>query len=394
MEFPNGEPEIVINYTDPLETKFIFPFKIENSGYHNIQDIQVFASLKVIYTDKDNDKEKELTLLEDKSKVGTANIGESHKDSIETYYEDSEFNRKKFNKILTDADNDEDVIYVLRLEITFYIVGLEKDWIIFEINLSEEEEISTQNSSEDAYKSSFGLLNVAILLSLLSISLFGGHQQRRKPKTLKSEQISLKDRIIENKPAVFKVLRMVLFTSIFIFWYLISLELMLISTSEDIEIGDYLERYQFVTCCSIICLIIINILSVLPLVAPQKIQKYSISMSINSLTIKGIFIVNFTLWFLVSKISYILNGNIIIIQDTMPSLGIIIIFLSLNLFLGLIDAILTQINRNILLGIENNDKEKPNKLYPKYSERKVYNLKRCTKCGLRYSRNETCPTCS
>lgn len=322
LEIPSAPVEMNLNFSEPREVYISFPYRIKNSGFYNLEDIEISISLKLNYTNKNTHNKTQAYILQ--STTGSYPVRVS-KSLSEVLYEDySSFNWGNISQFLIEGDELKEITLLMDIELSFYMSWVERDRILIsDINLSSGvEESGIQHGYVSTYRENS--LNISFLILLwLTLSLIvivsflviHGRGTSRKKKSVNLKHLRSKDPLKR---------RNILKTTLKIFLYTISiviLDIYLLYNQRRSAIVSkaYILRYEISIWLSIFILILLYIISLLPSLYPRKYRKYSIQEGIRSF-IASIFLYTYILTFLLTAIiTYKIGDNTIVIRDTFPS---------------------------------------------------------------------------
>ncbi|MFX1349976.1 MAG: hypothetical protein ACFE92_15005 [Promethearchaeota archaeon] len=319
IELPGGPVSINLNFADPINTKIYFPFKIKNSGFHSLKNINLKIALKLDYTNKFSDQRTREVIFS--ANYGSFNLGIG-KILSEVFYEDySAFDWGNIGNFLNNVEALDNINVLMDLELSFYMSWVEQDKFIFSnINLTtnvEQEGIQYQkgssyssepNLSRDIhYESKLWFLILTITALLLTYIRIGR-------RIMKSQQSSQRH-IARHKGVRIAFLKVIAYSCL-----IITLDIYMFQSQKDslLYSSDYVLRLEITLWISIIILFLITFFSVLPAFRPKYYKKYSVNDSIRSLVVASLNYIYFLLFLTTALISYHID-TVLIIRDTFPS---------------------------------------------------------------------------
>ncbi len=324
LEIPSAPVEMNLNFSEPQEVYLSFPYKIKNSGFYNLEDIEISISLRLNYTDKKSQKETQAIILETSINSYSLRASKSFSDTIFEDY--SSFNWNNIGQFLMEGDETKEITLLMDIELSFYMSWVERDRILIsDINLSsgvEESGIQIQRGYVSTYRENSLYIPFLILLwstfsliVIVSILVIHGRGTSRKKKSVNLKHLRPKDPLKRKN---------ILKTTVKIFLYTISIVILDIyllynQRRSSIVSKAYILRYEISIWLSILILILLYIASLLPSLYSRKYRKYSIQEGIRSFIV-SIFLFTYILTFLLTAIiTYKIGENAIVVRDTFPS---------------------------------------------------------------------------
>jgi len=65
IEIPNGSINMDLNFSKPQDIYFSFPYRINNSRFYDLEDIQIYVTLKLNYTYKNTQEKIQSIILQE-----------------------------------------------------------------------------------------------------------------------------------------------------------------------------------------------------------------------------------------------------------------------------------------------------------------------------------------
>ncbi len=352
------ELHINLNFSEPTKIKFILPYKIENNGFYDLNDINLKISLKLVYINKDTEEECVQTILtknnsyiEEDRHVLPGNVLE---DSFEVYYQ--EFNWRNIDKYQKEVDKNKDVKVLMDVLISFYLVGIERDWISFtDIDISgdvnpKNENLYSNQASTDNYSEFLRITLISLTIYVIAVVSSLAIQKYLKNKGSKSDKFYI-------------LIRILVFVSIIIGWSLFRVYTSKETTIEGVDTGDYALRYEIITWTTIFLMILIYII----LFYGSRYPRYSTRRGFITLLTSSLGLLSLSLWSFTSIIEIQIENTGTIVRDMFPSLVPSLISLLLLILLNFLNLIGLNVYQHEYKQIEIKR--------PKKSNRKIYRIK-------------------
>lgn len=360
LTIPNGTSYIYLNFSDASNVQISLPYKVENDGFYNLLDVNLEISLKLKYTNKNTGEITQQTILSESS--GLKNVLVSNTLN-ETFHKDyMAFDWGNIGTYNDDVDTAKEVVVLMGLVISFYLEGIERDYISYiDMDLSSEvAEISSSsiNFAYNDFKSTLIihssniptlLILVFTMISLFAVSL-GILKSRKKKKNRNVARQARKKRLKQDpiyknnlKLAIQKV---IIYTSIVLVWDSVLIFSQLNTSMEGINTGDYNFRYIIALTASIMILICINVITLLPAINPKKYARYSPQKGLTSLFISGLSTLNIFFWAITAIVIYNIGDVAVVVRDTFPSFIPIIILLIIQISIKVVDLMALRKYKN------------------------------------------------
>ena len=343
LSLPDGEVSINLNFTQPEDIHISFPYKIKNSGYYSLRDIRLKVSLRLDYTNIDTGNRTQQVVFSKRSESQSVAIGKTLTD---TFYKDyQEFNWIGISTFLNEVDKSEEVIVLMDIELSFYLTWVERDWIIIsDIDLTSDLEqgagVHTQNGSvytSQAYSSGKLLMPfICIITYLIVILSFLRLRQRNdtRKKITNLKHNKAKDPLWRRE--LFKaLLKIIIYTAIIVAYDIFLLFSQWVSS---VYTSEYALRYEIAVWSSIFILILINCMSLLPVLRSKIFKKFSVKEGIRSLVVSFLSLLSLIIWSTTAIISYNIGTSSIVIRDTYISFLPFLLLLGIHVSVKLVDT--------------------------------------------------------
>ena len=347
ISLPSGPISIGLNFSDPTNIYISFPYSVENRGFYDLADISLKVSLKLDYSHKDTGEKRRQIILSEYGNNGFVKAGRTYEDKYEKDF--LEFDWYSIDTYLLEADSSSDTYALMDIEFSFFLAGVEKDRMLFSnINLTSDIEASLKCSSiqynerltvERSKVSIFNLFAFIIGFLLFFIFLKIKNMTRKKGvniKTLRKKPMAS----LKKKTVINSIRRILSYSIIVIVW---NIFLLLNQKNSSYISSEYLIRYEIVMWTSIVLLLVINIISLLPVMRPRNYTKYSIREGTRSLFASILSFITLLIWSTTAIIAYQIETNIYIIRDIFPSFIPLLIIFTLNIGIKSIDLIIYRI---------------------------------------------------
>ena len=342
LSLPDDEVSISLNFIEPEDIHISFPYKIKNSGYYSLRDIRLKVSLRLDYTNIDTGNRTQQVIFSKRSESQSLAVG---KTLMDTFYRDyQEFNWIGISTFLNEADGTEEVIVLMDIELSFYLTWVERDWIIISdidltSDLEQEAGVHTQNGTiytSQAYSSGKLLMPfICIFIYLIAIISFlrlrQGNETRKKITNLKHNKTKDPIRRRELSKALLKI---IIYTTIIV---ACDIFLLFSQRSSSGYTSEYVLRYQIAIWSSIFILILINCMSLLPVLRPKIFKKYSVKEGTRSLVVSFLSFLSLIVWSTTAIISYKIGTSSVVIRDTFISFVPFLVLFSFHISIKLID---------------------------------------------------------
>ncbi|MHA1376489.1 MAG: hypothetical protein ACTSR7_19600, partial [Promethearchaeota archaeon] len=348
IKIPNGFISIGLNFSDPTSVHINLPYEVDNKGFYDLRDISIKISLRLDYTHKYTDEKRSQLIISARGNQGFALVGEVFQD---TYYKDfSDFEWSQINDYLSEVDEAKPVSVLMDVEFSFFLAGIEKDWIyISNINLTSDIESSQPSNLRSNLhvktnpffvinQSTFTLVLMIPFVTVLLLTLLRGREIKKgKPKSVNIRKLKKKPIDPIRRRNIFISLRKILiYSTIIVIWDII---LLIEISNSSVFTSQYIINQYIAICSSFVLMVLMNVSSLLPLLKPLKFKKYSINEGIRSLFSSVFSFTILLVWSLTAIISYEFNNNFVIVRDTFPSFIPLIIVAGINIGIKILDLI-------------------------------------------------------
>ena len=342
LSLPDGEVSISLNFTEPEDIHISFPYKIKNSGYYSLEDIRLKVSLRLDFTSIDTGNKTQQVIFSKRSESQSVAVGKTLTD---IFYKDyQEFNWIGISTFLNELDGSEEVVVLMDIELSFYLTWVERDWIIIsDIDLTSESEqgagVHTQSGTVYTSKAySSGKLLMPFICIIIYLIVIVSFLRLRKRNDTRKKFTNLKRNKIKDplrRRELFKaLLRITIYTAIIVAY---DIFLLFSQKSFSVYTSEYALRYEIATWSSIFILVLINCLSLFPVIRPERFKKYSVKEGTRSLVVSFLSFLFLIVWSTTSIISYRIGVSSTVIRDTFISFVPFLILLVIHVSVKLVD---------------------------------------------------------
>ncbi len=341
LSLPDGEVSINLNFTQPEDIHISFPYKIKNSGYYSLEDIRLKVSLRLDYTSIDTGNRSQQVIFSKRTESQVVAIGKTLTD---TFYKDyQEFNWIGISTFLNEVDESEEVIVLMDIELSFYLTWVERDWIIItDIDLTSDLEQAGVHSQSGIIKTSNIHSYERVLMPIICIFIYlvviisflrfrQGDKTKKEITKLKHPKDPLRHR------EIFKALsRIIIYTTIIVAY---DIFLLFSQRSTSVYSSEYNLRFEIAIWSSIFILILINCMSLLPVLRPKIFKKYSVKDGTRSLVVSFLSFLSLTIWSTTAIISYSIGTSSVVIRDTFISFMPFFVLLLIHIAIKITDLL-------------------------------------------------------
>ncbi len=323
LSLPDGEVSINLNFTRPEDIHISFPYKIKNSGYYSLEDIRLKVSLRLDFTSIDTGNKTQQVIFSKRSESQSVAIGKTLTD---TFYKDyQEFNWIGISTFLNEVDDTEEVIVLMDIELSFYLTWVERDWIIIsDIDLTSESEqgAGMHAQSGAVYTSqahSFKMSSVLLVSVIIYLIAFISFLRLKRGDKTKKKSTNLRHKIrdpLKHREFFRALLKISIYTTIIVAYEIF---LLFSQRSTSVYTSEYNLRFEIAIWSSIFILILINCISLLPILKPKIFKKYSVKEGIRSFIVSLLSFLSLVVWATTAIISYKIGTFSVIIRDTFVS---------------------------------------------------------------------------
>lgn len=125
IEIRSGTINMDLNFSKPQDIYFIFPYRIINSGFYELEDIQISITLKLNYTNKNTQEKIQSIILQETEGAFFLKVGNDLSDTLYRNY--SSFNWGNIGEFVIEGDNFKVITLLMDILIIFFMSWVERD---------------------------------------------------------------------------------------------------------------------------------------------------------------------------------------------------------------------------------------------------------------------------